>query len=299
MRLNKVIRLAALQVMLVSTCLMNPPPALGQTMYQTVHSADGTEIGFTRIGSGPAPIVIVHGALNSGAQWFPVARDLSDQFTCYVMDRWGRGGSGKHSDYSVHKEAEDIVAVLEAAGPNAILLGHSSGAIYALEAARLHPPAKLILYEPPIHAFHGRFAHEIWGPIRNAANDEDYDKALSIFLGDEVGLSNNDLTHLKSTPLWKTLLNFTPQSVTEWAALVRDKPTVERYRNIAVPTLLLTGSKNAHHPSFATRALDEMWPPKQARVVVLKGQAHTAHLEAPELLADKINDFILDSNDQE
>ena len=263
---SRIIPLISLVALSISTLLLSQQPASAQGTYQTVQSADGTAIGFTRIDSGSTPIVIVHGALNSGKQWLRVAQSLSAHCTCYLMDRWGRGGSGKHAKYSVQREAEDIVAVLEAAGPEAILLGHSSGAVYALEAALKHPPKALILYEPPLHAFHGRFAQEIWGPIRTAANEKDYDKVLSIFLGEEVELSSEQLAHLRSTPAWHTLLKFTPQSVQEWAALVREKPTVNRYRDIAVPTLLLTGSKNAKHPSFATRALADMWPDRKSVV---------------------------------
>lgn len=281
-------------VLVLNAVLIIQQAVSGQAGYHTVRSADGTTIGYTKVGSGPVPIVLVHGALNSGEQWMQVARALAEHCTCYVMDRWGRGGSGSHEDYSVKSEAEDIIAVLEAAGQGAFLLGHSSGAIYALEAAVRTPVAALILYEPPIHAFHGRFAKEIWDSIQIAAKEERFKDALSIFLTKEGGVSDQELAFLQSIPLWDHMLNLTPPSIREWAALIQDKPTVSRYRKIKVPALLLTGSKTINHPSFAIQTLKEMWP--QARLIKLEGQGHGANLAAPEMVAKEITSFILETN---
>ena len=63
---------------------------------ETVPSKDGTPIGFTKLGTGPA-IVFVHGSLSTGAQLLPVANRLAERFTCYLMDRRGRGKSSAGS----------------------------------------------------------------------------------------------------------------------------------------------------------------------------------------------------------
>jgi len=281
---------------LLNGLLINQQNVLGQTEYHTARSTDGTTIGFTKIGSGSVPVVFVHGALNSGEQWISVAKAMGEQFTCFVMDRWGRGGSDSHTNYSLNSEAEDIVAVLKAAGPDAYLLGHSSGAIYALEAALKTRPAGLILYEPPIHAFHGRFVEETLGRIQDASLKEQFEDALSIFLTDEGGLSREQVAYLQSTPGsgWDQMVKLTPHSVTEWAELAQDKPPISRYRDISVPMLLLTGTQTENHPSFATQALHDMLP--KSVIVKLQGQGHAANLTAPELLAKEVTNFILPKN---
>jgi len=266
----------------------------GQTEYHTARSADGTAIGFTKIGSGSIRVVLVHGALSSGEQWMTVAQTMGENFTCYVMDRWGRGGSNSHTYYSLNSEAEDIVAVLKVAGPEAYLLGHSSGAIYALEAALKMPPAGLILYEPPIHAFHGRFAEETLKRIQDASVKGNFEEALSIFLTDEGGLPESVVAKLQSTSGWDQMVKLTPHSVKEWSELAQKKPTVERYRDVAVPTLFLTGTETENHASFATQALHEMFP--KSRIVKLNGQGHGANLDAPEIVAKEISSFILETN---
>lgn len=151
---------------------------------------------------------------------------LAGQCTCYVVDRWGRGASEHHTDYSFEREAEDIGAVLAVAGPEAHLLGHSSGAIYALEAARRSPPAGLILYEPPLHA--GPEFERILERMRRAAKEERLDDVVSIFLREEGRLPEEELSLMRETPLWERMVALAPQSVREWRELVEAAPTVDR-----------------------------------------------------------------------
>lgn len=219
-----------------------------------------------------------------------MAGALAERCTCYVMDRWGRGGSDDHADYSLEREVEDIEAVLEAAGPEAYLLGHSSGAIYTLEVARRSPLAGLVLYEPPLHGFHGRFVEEVWPRIRAAAEEGRFEEVVSTFLADEAGLPDDVLASLRETPLWQHRVALAPHSVREWAELIRLRPTVDRYRDVSVPTLLLAGTETEGHPSFATRDLQELLP--DVRTALLEGQGHTANLMAPDLVARELLAFL-------
>ena len=79
-------------------------------MERSVGSVDGTRIGYLELGSGPG-IVFVHGSLGVGDEWLQVANLLADRFTCYLMDRRGRGRSGNAERYSLDTECADIAAV--------------------------------------------------------------------------------------------------------------------------------------------------------------------------------------------
>ncbi|HSM56058.1 MAG TPA: alpha/beta hydrolase [Candidatus Sulfomarinibacteraceae bacterium] len=256
---------------------------------QTVRSEDGTRIGFAKVGSGPVPLVIVHGALNSAEQWLSVAKALAEPCTCYVMDRRGRGRSGDAAAYDFEREIEDIAAVLQAAGPEAFLLGHSSGAIYALEAARRQSIEGLALYEPPLH-FQRQF-EEIFERIRPLMEQEQFNEAVVLFYREEAGVPEEQLSVLRSTPLWRHMVALAPTAHREWEALLEAGLTVERFREVSEPTLLLTGTVTQDHTSFATRALEATLP--DARVVLLEDQAHAAHRMAPELVAKEVADFML------
>lgn len=256
---------------------------------RSVRSADGTAIGVVTVGAGPA-FVIVHGALTAGDEWLPVAVGMADHHTAYVMDRRGRGRSGDGADYSVDREIEDIGAVVDAAGPGSHLLGHSSGAIYALEAARRFPIGQLVLYEPPLN-FQGPTAKTLVERMRTNAARGEFDDALTIFCKEEVKLLEEELSSFRSTPVWAQTTALVPTFIREWDALFELAPTVERYRSISAPTLLLWGSETADHPSFATRALENTLP--NVRSARLDGQGHMANLLAPDLVAQMVTTFLV------
>ena len=75
---------------------------------------------------------------------------LAPHFTVYTYDRRGRGQSGDTQPYAPAREVEDIAALIKEAGGSASLLGLSSGAALALEAAASGlPVTKVVAYEPP------------------------------------------------------------------------------------------------------------------------------------------------------
>src|SRR6267143_4387685 len=103
---------------------------------EKVISKDGTSIAFERSGAGPA-VILVDGALCSRAfgPMPKLAPLLARQFTVFMYDRRGRGDSGDTRPYAKEREVEDIEALIQAAGGSAFVLGLSSGAALALEAA--------------------------------------------------------------------------------------------------------------------------------------------------------------------
>ena len=117
----------------------------------TVRSADGTTIAYTRAGQGP-PLILVDGALcsRSFGPMPKLAEQLTPHFTVYTYDRRGRGDSGDTKPYSPDREVEDLEALVALAGDAVYLHGTSSGAALVLEAAKhIRSVAKLAVYEPP------------------------------------------------------------------------------------------------------------------------------------------------------
>jgi pimeloyl-ACP methyl ester carboxylesterase len=115
-----------------------------------VESLDGTQIAVWQAGVGP-PLLLVHGTTADHTRWARVSPILEERFTVFAMDRRGRGESTDTLPYAIQREGEDVAAVAEWIGSAVTVLGHSYGAICAIEAA-LRTPAirRLVLYEPPI-----------------------------------------------------------------------------------------------------------------------------------------------------
>lgn len=91
---------------------------------------------------GKPPVLIVHGLSYTSKDWAPVAQALGARREVIRMDMRGFGESdwSAEKDYSVPSMAQDIVAVLDAAGwPQVVLAGHSMGGRSATWAAAKNP----------------------------------------------------------------------------------------------------------------------------------------------------------------
>ena len=121
-----------------------------QSITGSVISKDGTTIGYRQLGHGPG-VVVLHGAMESGQSHTQLAEALADTYTVYLPDRRGRGLSGPYGrGYSIHKDVEDMDAILTKTGAHSVF-GVSSGAIIWLNAALTLPAIhKAAIFEPPL-----------------------------------------------------------------------------------------------------------------------------------------------------
>lgn len=220
----------------------------------------------------------------------PAAKILAAHFTCYVMDRRGRRGSGfGHGTYSVEREYEDICAVLDAAGPNALLAGHSYGAIGAMGAALRRSVPKLVLYEPPL-AVGGPVAGAPLADYAAAVAAGENERAMEIGLTSFTRLRPPVMEAIRNSKGWLRLCHLAPTWTRELVAM--DKQTsVEMYRALACPVLLLVGSISMEHPYLdSARALTAVLP--DVRVATLEGQDHLGLRGAPERVAQLVSEFL-------
>ena len=99
-------------------------------------SADGTQIAWSREGSGP-PLVIVDPLTSdrNSSSTRALANLLSGNHTVYTYDRRGLGESGLGEEYTTESDVDDLLAVVQVAGGSADLYGFASGAFLALRAA--------------------------------------------------------------------------------------------------------------------------------------------------------------------
>ena len=139
---------------------------------EKVTSADGTTIAFDQLGEGP-PLVLVAGRVVRPVDRRTARRRRSPRhFTVLNYDRRGRGDSDDTLPFAVEREVEDLDVLLAAAGGSATVVGLSSGAALAAEAAAAGLPIDtLVMWEPPfsVDADGVRRAKEYADELRRAA----------------------------------------------------------------------------------------------------------------------------------
>ena len=252
-----------------------------------VTSKDGTRIAVTITGSG-RPLVISPGALNSAADWQLLADALAPHLTTYAVDRRGHGASGDAPDHRLEREQEDIAAVLDLAGPDAIVLGHSYGGIVTLGLALERPPAAFILYEPPV-PLHGPIGGEHIAPFEHAVAQGDLDYALTLGTRNFLGMPEQAIEQFRNSPVWSLRASMTPTWAREVRAIDAFGDDLDRFAALTAPTLLVTGELSPPVLTAISRRLNETLP--NSRLVEIPGHAHEAYLTAPDTLAKEILAF--------
>lgn len=263
--------------------------AAPHSLLSQVHSKDGTLIAVQCAGAGPS-LIIVHGGTGDRGRWTPLFPLFAPHFKVCAMDRRGHGESGDSPDYSLQKEAEDIVAVINSQPGQVFLIGHSYGGVCALEAAFLTAKlSKLVLYEPPLQDLdHSAVIDRMQTMIE--ANQRE--QALVAFMLEMVHITPSELAAMKARPSWPGLVASVDASIRQARALVAYRFDPTRVRTLKVPTLLLTGSETTS-PQLkqAVKGLMDALP--ERTLYVFDGQQHNAMDTAPHQFAEVVSGFLL------
>jgi lipase len=99
------------------------------------------ELAIWRAGSGPEPVICLHGITAQHRAFNALARYLGPSRSLVGVDLRGRGDSAKPgSGYGLGAHAGDVIRVLDHLGlQQAVILGHSMGGFVALETALSYP----------------------------------------------------------------------------------------------------------------------------------------------------------------
>lgn len=258
-----------------------------------VNSPDGTPIACHISGHG-SPLVLVHGTSASSARWTPVLPALAEHFRVYAVDRRGRGDSGDAEAYAIEREIEDVVAVVEAIGEPACVLGHSYGAMCALEGAlAVRNLDRLVLYEPPLPLSGGIYPDGFVDRLQALLDAGDREGVVSTFMRGIVRMPEHEFAKLKASPAWPARLAAAHTLPRELRAHERYKFEAQRFRKLATPTLLLLGGDSPPLFKTAIDALSATLP--NSRVTIMPGQQHIAMDTAPDVFVREVLSFLLET----
>ena len=119
-------------------------------------SEDGTDITAIDQGNGPT-VLIVHPSGSDERSWDVVASLLADEYRVVRIRRRiyaspTAAATAARSGHTFAIEAADVLAVAALLDQPVLLVGHSAGAVAALESALRKPDAfaAIVAYEPPM-----------------------------------------------------------------------------------------------------------------------------------------------------
>ncbi|AKR57694.1 hypothetical protein XM25_18280 [Devosia sp. H5989] len=264
----------------------------------TITSKDGTRIAYQREGSGPA-LIHVAGAIQHRAidpTLAQLSALLADSFTVILYDRRGRGESADAPQYAVERELEDIAALIDVVSGRAALLGYSSGAVLAAEAALAGLPVEsLMLYEPPFalpparQSMPADYLPKLDGYIARG----DRDGAARHFFIAGAGVPPDMVEGMAASPFWSVVTAIAPTLAYDTRILERayaDGALAQRWAGITTPTLVLDGEATPAELPYIRHAVETVAAAiPNARRRTLPGQGHGPAAEA---IAPALREFL-------
>lgn len=270
------------------------PGSFDKETMERVTSPDGTLIAYYRRGMG-TPLILIHG---SGAAnplaWTAVIPKLEEHFSIYAVDRRGHGESNDASAYALEREIEDVAAVVDSAGVPAYVLGHSFGALCALEAAlRTNSIRKLILYEPAMPFPDTTIYPEgVIDGLQALLDQGDREATLTMFYREVAKLSTEDIEQLRSSPGWPARVAAAHTVPREARVEESYRFDAQRFKSLHIPTLLLLGSDSPPLLKRTTDVINTALP--NSRIAVMPGQDHIAMYTAPQLFLQIVMRFLIE-----
>ncbi|MFJ9661679.1 alpha/beta fold hydrolase [Streptomyces griseoflavus] len=256
-------------------------------MDKNITSRDGTSLAYESAGRGSA-IVLVSGAMSTGATVAPLAAPLSERFRVVVYDRRGRGASGDTAPYAVEREVEDLAALIEAVGGEAALYGVSSGGALALRAAASGLPVRHVaVYETPFATSaedldeRARYTGELTAALAEGRRGD----AVELFLR-LTGLGEAVIRGARQSPMWAAMESMAASLAYDDAVMGDGSVPRELLSGIGVPVLSIAGDASPAWMREAARAIAEAVPRGTYRA--LGGQTHMVE---PDVLAPVLADF--------
>jgi pimeloyl-ACP methyl ester carboxylesterase len=286
-------------------------PAAARELSAT--SADGARLHVEVHGHEQDPaVVLIHGWTCQVAFWAPVIRELTatgHRVIAYDQRGHGRTPAADPHAYSPALLADDLCAVLDAAlapGEQAVLGGHSMGAMTLVAAARHRElerrAAALMLCSTGMRRLvaEGRVVRF---------------RSRSARIRTQRFIVRSRLPMGPITPLSKRLLKYgtlgpdaTPEQITavarlvhacparvrgSWGAMLADLDIAANARAIAAPTAVVLGTHDRLTPPVLGRELAETLP-HCTGLHELPRRGHMTPIESPEVVTGVLRDLVRD-----
>ncbi|HEY8597940.1 MAG TPA: alpha/beta fold hydrolase [Thermomicrobiales bacterium] len=256
-------------------------------------AVNGTRLRYQLGGDGP-PLVLLHGFALDLRMWDHQVAAFAPHYQVLRYDLRGFGGSALPGS-SPYDHADDLRALLDYLGiGTAALVGLSMGGEVALDFAVTYPERlrALVLADAMIGGY--RWSAE-WqattAPIWHAAREQGVTPAKARWLAHPGLFGAAREQQAVAATLTQMIDDYSG-----WHWRNRDphrkpsRPAIEQLAQIATPTLIITGEREA--PDFVAQAnlLGEQIPGAQS--CILPAAGHLTALEAPDAFNRAVLDFL-------
>jgi non-heme chloroperoxidase len=255
-----------------------------------VRLATGIEVHYREQGSGPEPLLLLHGWPDSGYAYDPLVAVLpAGRYRSLAVDQRGFGVSDRPADgYTIDDLAADAVAFLDAVGlPAATVVGHSMGSFVARRVAQRAPARvrRLVLIGTALHG-DNEVVREVVEQIRDLP-DPVPDDFIREFAAETVHLPLPEpflgglVAESRKAParVWRAVLDG-----------IVDYDDADRLADITAPTLVIGGEQDAlfsvEEQSAAVAAIPG------ARLELYPDTGHCPNWERPDRVAADIARFV-------
>ncbi|WP_428030441.1 alpha/beta fold hydrolase [Ancylobacter sp.] len=248
--------------------------------------------------AGAMPVVLVHGVGMALEAWEPQIAVLSRHHDVIALDMPGHGGSSlppadaRLSDYS-----DAVIAVLDHLDIKAaVVVGHSMGALVALDTALAHPSRvrgvaalnAVFCRTPEQRAAVLARATALAGEGSAASREESWVAAVRRWFGADIPPSLQTAAERVSG----LLAACDPVGYARTYALFASSDEVHRERltTLAVPALFMTADGDPNSTPAMSQAMARLAP--RGSVEILPGERHMMNLTAPDAVNGRLLGFL-------
>lgn len=247
-------------------------------------------------GAPDLPVLVLLNSIGTDmALWETSIPHLLPAFRLLRVDTRGHGASdAPDGDYSLAMLADDVVAVMDAAGvQTAAVIGVSLGGMIAMELALTHPTRvaalALVCTSATMDAGAWRDRIEV---VRARGTAAIADMVMGRFLSPRFVATHGGAAE----SVRRGLIAMADAGYAGCGVAIRDMALIDRLPAITVPTLIVAGDRDTSTP-FAGHGEHIATAVPGARVVHLDA-AHLAPIETPAALAAVLRDFLAPADTQ-
>jgi pimeloyl-ACP methyl ester carboxylesterase len=247
----------------------------------------------------PRGVIALHCSGSSGRQWRPLAEALGGRFSFLAPDLADHHAAGR-GDLTLSREAQPIVALLDARSAPAHLVGHSYGGAVALRAALERPDrvASLTLYEPTVFHLLGLLGaagvsalfeiQSIAYALEQLVAGGHHRAAARLFFDIWNGEGSFDALRAEKQA---SLIRYAPKGPIEFRALFGERVAPGDYGALQVPTLILKGQHAPPTTALVASALADAMA--EAASATMPGLGHMGPLTHADIVAPEIANHIV------